>query len=134
VHTCDKRSNRTWISNHFNAFDIEPGFTEQDELWNADVRESNEELVDRAKLLLTDIFTHDNSSVISLTAHSGFITALLEAVGHRTFPLEPGSIIVVLLKGEWKDIKLAWGPKPEKPAKGEDKGNGAREGANTSGT
>ena len=73
-------------------------------------------MVDRAKLLLTDVFNHDNSSVISFTAHSGFITALLEAVGHRPFPLEPGSIIAVLLKGEWKDIKLAWGPKPEKLA------------------
>jgi len=124
VHTCDKRSNRTWISNHFNAFNIEPGFTEQDELWNADVRESNGELVDRAKLLLTDIFNHDNSSVISFTAHSGFITAMLEAIGHRPFPLEPGSIIAVLLKGEWKDIKLAWGPKPDKPAEADNPAGG----------
>jgi broad specificity phosphatase PhoE len=112
VHTCDKRQSKTWIFNHFNAFDFEPGFAEEDELWDADHRETNDEHVARAELLLTDIFNHDNSSVISFTAHSGMISALLQAVGHRPFPLPTGSIIAVLLKGEWNDLAMSWGSKP----------------------
>jgi len=30
----------------------------------------------------------------------------------------------VLLKGEWKDIKLAWGPKPDKPAEADNPAGG----------
>lgn len=101
MHTCDKRSNRTWIHNHFNAFDIEPGFSEEDVLWDPDNRENDEEQTKRANTFLTDIFNSDESNVISFTTHSGMIGAILRAIGHRPFQLETGSVIAVLMKGEW---------------------------------
>lgn len=40
VHTCDRRSNKTYIHAHFPTYTFEPGFAEEDEMWRADVRES----------------------------------------------------------------------------------------------
>lgn len=52
------------------------------------------------KTLLDDIFTHDRSTFISFTTHSGSIGAILRAIGHRDFDLRTGAIIPVLLKAE----------------------------------
>ena len=41
VHTCDRRSSRSWIAENYPAWGIEKGFAEEDPLWEADVRESS---------------------------------------------------------------------------------------------
>ncbi len=41
IHTCDRRSNKTYIHANFPAYTIEPGFAEEDELWSPDIRESH---------------------------------------------------------------------------------------------
>ena len=57
VHTCDKRQTKTYIQNTYRSnFDIVPPFTEQDELWHADVRETDEEIDARTKTALDLIF------------------------------------------------------------------------------
>lgn len=52
------------------------------------------------KKLLDDIVTHDDSTYISLTTHSGSIASLLRVIGHREFRLPTGAVIPVLIKAD----------------------------------
>ncbi|OAX85530.1 hypothetical protein ACJ72_00068 [Emergomyces africanus] len=81
-------------------FTLESNFALTDPLWNPDLRESNSARAVRLRQLLDDIVRHDNgaSTYISLTAHSGAITSLLEVMGHRAFRLETGGVIPVLVR------------------------------------
>ncbi|KAG8741091.1 hypothetical protein FRC10_003332 [Ceratobasidium sp. 414] len=54
-HTCDKRRTKTYLQNAYPDFSIEPGFTEEDELWTA-ARETHEEISARLKSALDGIF------------------------------------------------------------------------------
>ena len=77
VHTCDRRSSKTYISENYPSYKIEPGFTENDELWVPGLRETNSAQRARSKELLDDIFSHDDSTFISFSSHSGEIAAIL---------------------------------------------------------
>ena len=100
IHTCDRRSSRTHIATHYPAplYTIEAGFTEDDELWRPDARESDSALTARLGLLLDDIFTHDDKTWVSMTSHGGAIAAILRVVGHRPFALRTGSVMPVVVK------------------------------------
>lgn len=52
------------------------------------------------KLLLDDVFSHDDSTYISFTSHSGAIGGILRVLGHRQFSLVTGAVIPVLVKAE----------------------------------
>lgn len=96
-HTCDRRSTASEIADEYPEYRFEAGFSEEDQLWDREVRESDEHRTDRLRCLLNDIFAHDESTYISLTAHSGAITSILEVLGHRRFPLATGAVIPVLV-------------------------------------
>jgi broad specificity phosphatase PhoE len=106
VHTCDRRHPKSWIAAHAPSFAIENGFTEEDELWRPDVRESllDEEI--RARKALDGVFDRgdggkgEGEAFVSVTSHSGAIAALLRVVGHREFRLETGGVIAAFVKGE----------------------------------
>jgi broad specificity phosphatase PhoE len=98
VHTCDRRSNKSEIAKRWPQFKIEDGFTEEDELWDPEYRESESAHIYRLKLLLDDIFSHNDATFISLTSHSGSITSILKGVGHRKFSLQTGGLIPLLLR------------------------------------
>jgi broad specificity phosphatase PhoE len=121
VHTCDRRSSRAHIAKRWPRYEIEEGFSEEDELWKAELRESIPALEQRLKGLLDDVFEHDDNTWISMTAHSGTIMAILSVVGHRKFPLQTGGVIPVLVKVEKKEGKRKegevepWRPKPDCP-------------------
>ena len=102
IHTCDKRSPLKTIQSRWKnpPYRIEKGFSEQDELWLADLRESDSAHTQRMLGALDDIFAHDDNTIISLTAHSGTIAAILRGVGHRAFSMETGGIIPILVKAE----------------------------------
>ncbi|KAI9813280.1 MAG: hypothetical protein M1827_004222 [Pycnora praestabilis] len=100
IHTCDRRSNKTYIHDQFPDYPVEAGFTEEDELWSPDWRESDSATEVRLKKLLDDVVAHDDSTYISLTAHSGAIAAILRAVGHQRFSLRTGAVMPVLIKAE----------------------------------
>ncbi|KKY20430.1 putative phosphoglycerate mutase family protein [Diplodia seriata] len=100
LHTCDRRSSKTWIRETYPEWEIEPGFAEDDELWSATLRESSTAQIARLKTLLDDIFAHDPNTFISLTSHSGSIRSVLAAVGHRDFSLLTGAVIPVLVRAE----------------------------------
>lgn len=98
-HTCDRRSRRDYIQKAFSQWVIEDGFSEDDELWLADHRETWAEHDVRTRKLLDDLFSNDTGMFVSLTAHSGAIASLLRVTGHRAFKLPTGSVIPVLVKG-----------------------------------
>ena len=71
IHTCDKRHTRAYIQDIYgDIFDIVPPFTEQDELWQADHRETDHEVDARTNAALNFIFngketrTHDLSACV----------------------------------------------------------------------
>ncbi|KAF5332715.1 hypothetical protein D9611_005467 [Ephemerocybe angulata] len=91
VHTCDKRRTRTYISSNFPAFAIEPSLTEADLLWNADVRETKEEVATRAGGVLERVWQErSDDDFVAITAHSGFINGVLLALGSKPFALPTG--------------------------------------------
>jgi broad specificity phosphatase PhoE len=100
IHTCDRRRTRTWILDNHPGFETEMGFLEQDALWRPDVRETLEEHAGRVTVFLDDLFANESAPIVSVTAHSGTILALYEAIGHAEVRLEPGAIIPVLVKAE----------------------------------
>lgn len=97
-HTCDRRSNRTTIHEAFPKWTIEANFSEADELWQPDHRETHAEHDKRTASLLDDIFSHDASTFVSLTSHSGAIASLLRVTGHREFRLPTGALLPLLVK------------------------------------
>ncbi|KAF8599466.1 phosphoglycerate mutase family protein [Ceratobasidium sp. AG-I] len=101
VHTCDKRRTKTYIRTNYTDFRIEPGFTEQDELWTADYRETNDEADVRLRSALDTIFGKllgSDETFFSITAHSGAIGAALRVLGHRAYSLPTGGVIPVVIK------------------------------------
>ncbi|KAL8695197.1 MAG: hypothetical protein Q9218_000235 [Villophora microphyllina] len=106
VHTCDRRSSKSTLVTEFPNFTFEEGFSENDELWTPDHRETHEETDERMKRLLDDIFNNDYNSFISLTAHSGVICSLLRVLGHREFRLATGAVIPVLVEAKVLGLPL----------------------------
>ncbi|KAF6789411.1 phosphoglycerate mutase family protein [Colletotrichum sojae] len=102
-HTCDKRSSRTWIAGAYPKYIIEPGFTEEDELWKADVFENTESHLARKQLVLEEIFSSDPSYFVSLTVHSYAISAIMNVGGQKKFRVREGSSIAVLVRGDKVD-------------------------------
>ncbi|KAH7912935.1 histidine phosphatase superfamily, partial [Hygrophoropsis aurantiaca] len=90
VHTCDKRRTLSYIKAEFPNLAIEPGFTEKDELWNPDTRETEAELEVRAKAVLDMIFDTNDGQYISITAHGGIARAFMRIVGHVDYGLPVG--------------------------------------------
>ncbi|KAF1950629.1 phosphoglycerate mutase family protein [Byssothecium circinans] len=111
VHTCDRRSTASHISSTFPHVTFEPGFSDKDLLWEKDYREPRLARKYRLEQLLDDIFKNDDGVFLSLTSHSGAIRSILEAVGHRTFGLETGGVIPVLVKAKRVEGKRLKPPK-----------------------
>ena len=76
-HTCDRRRSKTYIHSLFPTYRIEPGFTENDELWEALHGETNTDQDIRSKRVLDEVFSTDRSTYVSITSHSGEIASLL---------------------------------------------------------
>ncbi|KAF7594094.1 hypothetical protein BBP40_010092, partial [Aspergillus hancockii] len=100
LHTCDQRRNRTYIHNLFPAWPIERGFTETDELWNGVKAETSAAQDLRSKSALDSIFKMNTGLFVSVTSHSGEISAILRVIKHRAFKLSTGAVIPVLVRAE----------------------------------
>ncbi|KAK8003025.1 phosphoglycerate mutase [Apiospora arundinis] len=98
IHTCDRRSNKTYIQSMFPSYRFEESFTEHDELWNGTFAEAGAAQNARSKAVLDDIFSKDGNTWISITSHSGEIRSLLSVLGHRPFSLSTGQAIPVLVR------------------------------------
>lgn len=77
AHTCDKRSPKSIIAKEFPGFVFEEGFVEEDPLFSATLRETDEAQDQRTKVVLDDVFRNDAKTWISLSSHSGEISSLL---------------------------------------------------------
>lgn len=99
-HTCDRRSSKTYIHNLFPSYRVEPGFTEDDELWVALHGETGIDQDVRSKRVLDSVFSTDGSTYVSITSHSGEIASLLRVLGHQVFGLSTGATIPVLVKAQ----------------------------------
>lgn len=77
VHTCDMRSPKAVIKKTVPDWIIEEGFVEEDELWHATLRETNEAQDQRAKFVFDEVFTEDPNTFISISTHSGQIASSL---------------------------------------------------------
>lgn len=101
THTCDHRSNKTYIHNLFPSWNIEASFTETDTLWNGITEESSSAQDYRSKIALDQIFSDSpEASVVSITTHSGEASSMLRVLGHRSFSLVTGAVIPVFVKAE----------------------------------
>ncbi|KAF2428047.1 phosphoglycerate mutase-like protein [Tothia fuscella] len=100
IHTCNWRSNKTYIQNTYPGFKVESGFSEFDNLWNGVTSETSTAQDLRSKALLDDIFSSEKGSYHSCTSHSGEVASLLRVLGHIPFSLSTGAIIPVLVKAE----------------------------------
>lgn len=98
VHTCDRRSSLSAIRRLFPQYEIEKGFTENDELWTSEQRESVEEVTLRLKGFLQQLFQDDDSTYVSVTTHSGAIRALEAALGHPDVWPGVGSMIPFMVQ------------------------------------
>ena len=98
IHTCDHRSNKSYIHDTYPSYRFEDGFGEFDELWNGVYAETNDAQDVRSKTVLDDIFSSDAATYISITTHSGEAGSILRVLGHQAFGLNTGAIIPVLVK------------------------------------
>ncbi|PSS27231.1 hypothetical protein M430DRAFT_46334 [Amorphotheca resinae ATCC 22711] len=103
VHTCDRRSSKSYIQQHYPTCTFEDGFAEEDPLWTPDVRETADAQDARTKTVLDDVFGNDTNTYISISSHSGEIASILRVIGHRTFSLGTGQVIPVLVRAETVD-------------------------------
>jgi len=101
THTCDRRSNKTYIESLFPDYDFESGFAEQDPLWGGVLAETSVAQDARSTTVLNEVFANDDSTWISITSHSGEIRSILRVLGHREFSLSTGAVIPVLVKAEY---------------------------------
>ncbi|KIJ69810.1 hypothetical protein HYDPIDRAFT_77920, partial [Hydnomerulius pinastri MD-312] len=90
VHTCDQRRTRSQIHEDFPDYLFEEGFTEEDELWSPESRETHADLDRRARKVLDMIFDKDEEQFISITSHGGFIGAFLRICNHYPWSLPTG--------------------------------------------
>jgi len=100
IHTCDMRSNLTYIKASFPEYTVEPGFTEYDLLFRYSTSETTTAQNLRSKTLLDQIFTTDGNTFLSFTTHSGEASSLLSVLGHIPFGLSTGAVIPILVKAE----------------------------------
>jgi hypothetical protein len=77
VHTCDRRSSKTFIEGRYPEWKFEEGFAEEDPMWTKSERESDGAMDVRSKKVLDDVFEHDKNTWISISSHSGEIGSLL---------------------------------------------------------
>lgn len=119
VHTCDRmyfalfrtgsklirstgRSSKCDIAANFPTFTLSPNLRPgPDPFWDPRNRESNSHRTRRLKSALDEIMRSklgQRATYLSLTAHSGAIVSVLEAIGHREFRLATGGVLPAVVK------------------------------------
>ena len=72
-----------------------------DPLWDSSHKEPEDSRFLRLKAALDEIFTNDDSTYITIWAHSGSIVSILEVIGHRKFLLKNGGMIPLVVRAEF---------------------------------
>lgn len=96
------RASKCEIARAFPKFTFEKGFAEGlDPFWDPIRREPNNARLVRLKVALDEIVSSDDSTYLTISAHSGVITSILEVIGHRVFSLQTGGMIPVVVRVEF---------------------------------
>ncbi|KAL4242991.1 Histidine phosphatase superfamily protein [Abortiporus biennis] len=101
IHTCDRRLTLSALTKIYTepTYTFEPHFSEEDPLWDPDVRETKSHIAQRARAVLDFAFeSRETSIVVSITAHGGFINGFLSAVGRPIYALPTGGVLPVVVK------------------------------------
>jgi broad specificity phosphatase PhoE len=99
VRVCDKRHPKSWIAERHPSFTFNEGFTEGDELWTPDHRETDEHIDTRALAILEDAWAgYPEETYVSITAHSGIIRGFLRVVGRGTYHLHAGGVVAIVVR------------------------------------
>ncbi|GAB4839093.1 hypothetical protein Ancab_028621 [Ancistrocladus abbreviatus] len=85
VHPCDKRRSITEYKLLFPAFDFSLIESDEDVLWKADVRETNEEVAARGMKFMEWLWTRKEKE-IAIVSHSGFLFHTLDQFGNDSHP------------------------------------------------
>ncbi|CCH59718.1 hypothetical protein TBLA_0B09030 [Henningerozyma blattae CBS 6284] len=109
-HTCDKRvlhseviseyQNSKMESGHIAHWNYPKGYPEEDQLWFADWRETNEEMDVRVRSGLEELFSQVKSDerIVSLTCHSGVIDSVLRNLDHPAVEnLDVGKSVIAVV-------------------------------------
>lgn len=107
VYTPYERHSKSWIASNYPIVTFEHGFTEADELWQADVREKKKHVTQRCVEFLNYLFSTDDSLTVSLTTHSKTITKLLGVIGIDNVDLEPGQMYPVVVKATGGEVSFS---------------------------
>ncbi|CAI6339904.1 unnamed protein product [Periconia digitata] len=102
--TCDQRSTRSWINRSYPSFYTEPGFTELDELWIPEKRESHEEQAVRAAKILDDVLNDEKATFLSITTHRDTARSILKITGFDNINITSSTIYPIVICGE-REIK-----------------------------
>jgi broad specificity phosphatase PhoE len=99
-HTCDRRSDKSLITQNFPEYIVSSEMTENDSLWRSDESETEEDHRIRIQKLFEDIFTNDDNECLALVTHSYTISAIIEVLRMRKFRMKEGSCFSILVKAE----------------------------------
>ncbi|XP_059591963.1 phosphoglycerate mutase-like protein 1 isoform X2 [Vitis vinifera] len=86
VHPCDKRRSISDYQFLFPAIDFSLAKSDEDILWKANVRETNEEVAARGLKFMNWLWTRKEKE-IAIVTHSGFLFHTLNAFGNDCHPL-----------------------------------------------
>ncbi|KAM0755972.1 phosphoglycerate mutase-like protein [Meredithblackwellia eburnea MCA 4105] len=98
VHTCDKRRTKTEFAHEFPNFTFDKSFTEMDEMWDKDYRETDGEQQERVRKVLDEIFETDPNTYVGLTTHGGILGNLGRMLGHQPIPLPTAGVVPIIVK------------------------------------
>ncbi|KAH3899718.1 related to Probable phosphomutase PMU1 [Saccharomycodes ludwigii] len=121
-HTCDKRQPISKTFKEYNLINFDqknnakknsdlrlklnylPVYTEEDLLWKADQRETNDEIDKRLSKCLQHIWEREkasgsNNKLISITCHEGVIQSILRVLNHESIPrFETSGVVALVVK------------------------------------
>ena len=106
LHTCDQRRSKTFLAAHFPTFTFEPDFSEEDELWGPRWQETAPQQARRVRQVLDFAWEESGEEFVSITAHGGTVAGILANVGHRTFNLQTGGVLPVVVRGTKRRVLI----------------------------
>ncbi|TAQ85218.1 Sedoheptulose-bisphosphatase/4-nitrophenylphosphatase [Chlorociboria aeruginascens] len=105
-HTCDRRSNRTYIHDSFPGYRIEKGFSELDLLWKPLLGEVATDQDIRSRTVLDQVFRSDDAPYISITSHSGELASVLR--GGASADFDGGLDEFINLSWDYEESARSW--------------------------
>ena len=87
-----------WIKSRYTMQGLDLGLvSEKDIWWLSDKRETDAELIARANHFLERVYASVSEKVIFVVTHSGFLSAVLEAVGREPYSATNSELVPVLV-------------------------------------